>query len=241
MENYYFWLSARRRRNVLLLTFIKSWKWTLPSLLIASIGYLLLHDYLEASPFNAFFSLVTSFSLFAVVKYKEKLEKKKLFIFRACYMATTGIILFWIMIALGLLNFGYFLSLALVMFFISPFLNYLPLKFSKEAIMLITVALIFLSLIIDFILSFFGDFACHYIAFSFCFGFMLFNAWELKKMDKELQDGLTQEELKKMTDNWCFDLFVNFIGMIYFAEAVRLVAKITSIVPQQKGIKKAVS
>ena len=239
MENYYFWLSAFSRKKILLRTFVKSWKWTLPSLFVAGLGYFLLYDTLKASHFNALLSLLTSFSLLAVVKYEDKLKKKNLF--RASYIAATSIILFWIMIALGLPKFGILLSLALVLFFISPFLNYLPLKLSKDIIILIIFALIMLALIIDFIFLFNGDFTCRFAAFAFCFGFMLFNAFELKQMDKELQDGLTQEELKKMTDNWCFDLSVNFIGMIYYAEAVRLVAKIISNVPVKQKIKKAAS
>ncbi len=239
MENYYFWLSAFGRKKILLRIFVKSWKWTLPALLAAGLGYFLLHDTLEAAPFNALLSLLTSFSLFAVVKYKDNLQKKNLF--RASYMAATSIILFWIMISLGLPKFGILLSLALVLFFISPVLNYLPLKLSKEKIMLPIWALIILSLVIDFINLFNGDFTCRFASFAFCLGFMLFNALELKQMDKDLQYGLTKEEIKKMTDDWCFDISVNFIGMICFAEAVRLVAKMISNVPVKQEIKKAAS
>ncbi len=241
MENYYFWLSAFGRKKILLRTFVKSLKWTLPSLFVAGLGDFLLHDILKASPFNALLSLLTSFSLFAVVKYQDKLKKKNLFLFRAYYMATTSIILFWIMIAIGLQKFGILLSLALVLFFISPFLNYLPMKLSKERIMLAIMALIILSLVIDFICVFNGDFTCRFAAYAFCLGFMLFNAMELKQMDKDLQYGLTKEEIKKMTDDWCFDISVNFLGMICFAEAVRLIAKIAANVPVKKEIKKAAS
>lgn len=241
MENYYFFLSAFSRKKILLRTFVKSWKWTLPSLLVAGLGYFLLNDTLKASPFNALLSLLTSLCLFAVVKYKDKLQKKNLFLFRASYMAATSIILFWVMIALGLPRFGISLSLALVLFFISPFLNFLPLRLSKERVMLAIVALIILSLIIDFICVFNGDFTCRFAAYAFCLGFMLFNAFELKQMDRDLQYGLTKEEIKKMTDDWCFDISVNFIGMICFAEAVRLFAKIISNVPVKREIKKAAS
>ena len=239
MENYYFWLSAFGRKKILLRTFVKSWKWTLPALLAAGLGDFLLHDTLKAAPFNALLSLLTSFSLFVVVKYKDKLQKKNLF--RAAYTAASAIILFWIMISLGLQKFAILLSLALVLFFISPVLNYLPLKLSKEKIMLPIWALIILSLVIDFINSFNGDFTCRFASFAFCLGFMLFNALELKQMDKDLQYGLTKEEIKKMTDDWCFDISVNFIGMICFAEAVRLVAKMISNVPVKQEIKKAAS
>ena len=208
MENYYFWLSAFGRKKILLRTFVKSLKWTLPSLFVAGLGDFLLHDILKASPFNALLSLLTSFSLFAVVKYQDKLKKKNLF---------------------------------LVLFFISPFLNYLPMKLSKERIMLAIMALIILSLVIDFICVFNGDFTCRFAAYAFCLGFMLFNAMELKQMDKDLQYGLTKEEIKKMTDDWCFDISVNFLGMICFAEAVRLIAKIAANVPVKKEIKKAAS
>ena len=234
MENYYFWLSAFSRKKILLRTFVKSWKWTLPSLIVAGLGYFLLYDILKASHFNAFLSLLTSLSLFAVVKYKDKLKKKNIFLFRASYTAATGIILFWMLIALGLPKLGILLSLALVLFFISPFLNYLPFKLSKERIMFTIWILIILALGIDFINSFNGDFACRFASFAFCFGFMLFNAYELKQMDKDLQYGLTKEDIKKMTDDWCFDLSVNFLGMICFAEAVRLVAKMIYVTPDKK-------
>ena len=237
MENYYFWLSAFSRKKILLRTFVKSWKWTLPSLIVAGLGYFLLYDILKASHFNAFLSLLTSLSLFAVVKYKDKLKKKNIFLFRASYTAATGIILFWMLIALGLPKLGILLSLALVLFFISPFLNYLPFKLSKERIMLTILALIILSLVIDFINSFNGDFTCRFAAFAFCFGFMLFNALELKQMDKDLQYGLTKADIKRMTDDWCFDLSVNFLGMICFAEAVRLVAKMIFNVPIKQEMK----
>lgn len=241
MENYYFCLSAFGRKKVLLRTFVKSWKWTLPSLFVAGLGYFLLYDTLKASPFNAFLSLLTSLSLFAVVKYKDKLKKKNLFLFRASYMTATSIILFWIMIALGLPKFGSILGLALVLFFISPFLNYLPLKLSKETIMLTIGALMILALIFDFINSFNRDFSFHFVSFAFCFSFMMFNAMELKLMDKDLQYGLTTEGIKKMTDDWCFDMSINFLGMICYAEAVRLVAKMISLDPSKKTFEKATS
>lgn len=241
MENYYFCLSAFGRKKILLRTFIKSWKWTLPSLLVAGLGYFLLYDTLKVSPFNALVSLLTSFSLFAVVKYKDKLKKKNLFLYRAFYMAATSIILFWIMIALGLPKFGILFALALVLFFMSPFLNYLPLKLSKERILLAIGVLVILAIILDFINSFNGDFSCRFISFAFCFSFMMFNALELKQMDKDLQYGLTQDEIKKMTDDWCFDISINIIGMICYAEAVRLVAKMISIAPSIKTFQKAAS
>lgn len=232
---------AFSRKKFLLRTFVKSWKWTLPCLCGAWLGYFFLHEGLKAFPFNAFLALLTSLSLFAVVKYKDKLEKKGIFVFRASYMAATTIILFWIMIALGMPNFAGLLSLALVLFVLSPFLNYLPFKLSKQIIMLVILGLIILSLLIDFICIFKGDFTCRFAAFAFCLGFMLFNAAALKQMDKELQDGLTKENVKKMTDNWCFEMAVNFIGMICYAEAVRLVAKMISTVPPQQDVKKVVS
>lgn len=241
MENYYFCLSAFGRKKILLRTFVKSWKWTLPSLLVAGFGYFLLNDTLKGLPFNAFLSLLTSFSLFAVVKYQDKLKKKNLFLFRATYMATTSIILFWMMIPLGLPKFGILLSLALILFFISPFLNYLPLKLSKESILLAIALLIILAIILDFINSFNGDFSCRFISIAFCLSFMMFNALELKQMDKNLQYGLTKEEIKKMTDDWCFDMSINFLGMICYAEAVRLVAKIISLAPSKKTFEKATS
>ena len=241
MENYYFWLSAYSRKKILLLTFIKSWKWIAPSLVGAFLGYLLLHDALEACHFNAFLSLITSFSLFAVVKYKDKLEKKKFFSFRPCYMIATSVILFWMMITLGLQKFGMFLGVALILFFISPLLNYLPFKLSQAKITLCALFLIGFALVIDFIISLFGNFNYLFISVAQCFIFMLFNAFELKHMDDDLQYGLMQKEIKEMTDNWSFDLAVNFIGMIFFAETVRLVSKIISALQNAKEIKKAVS
>lgn len=241
MENYYFWLSARSRRKLLLVTFIKSWKWIFPSLIGAWAGYLLLYDVLKASHFNAFLSLMTSFSLFAVAKYKDKLEKKNIFLYRLCYMIATSIILFWMMIALGLQKFGMLLGFALILFFISPLLNYLPFKLSQPKISLCALFLIGLALVVDFIISFYGNFNCRFISAVLCFIFMLFNASELKNMDSELQYGLMQKEIKEMTDNWSFDLAVNFIGMIFFAESMRLVSKVISNLPKTKAIKKAAS
>lgn len=242
MENYYC-LSARSRKRILFMTFVKSWKWTFPSLLVATLAYILLHDVLKASHFNALLTLLTSFSLFAVVKYKNKLDKKKFFSFQICYALATSVILFWMMITLGFIKFTIFLSLALVLFLISPLINHLRLPFisSREKIIAMIYILIILALIADLIAAFFDIFTCHFASFVFCFGFMLLNALELKQMDKELQYGLTKTDIKNLTDNWSFDMFINFIGMIYYFEAVRLVAKMILSSQNPKIPEKAVS
>ena len=54
--------------------------------------------------------------------------------------------------------------------------------------------------------------------------------------DKFLQKGLMEEEIQTATENWCFDMFGNFIGMIFFSESVRFISKLVPIIVTKKPV-----
>lgn len=234
MENYYFWLSAQQRRNILLRTFVKSWKWTAAALALACSLYALLHNILHDFAFFYLTSLLTSFSLFFVILYKDKFKKQLLF--RLSYTAATGIILFWILLALEPAKFFLFLFGAVILFVISALFNLLPWKLSQFKIQLMVIPVIALAVILGFVLLLFNINGFYIFSGVFCLLFMLFNAEELSKMDKMLQNGLTSADIKKMTDDWCFDMFGNFIGMFFYPEAVRILSKVKSLSTSSQAV-----
>lgn len=235
MEKYY-WLSACDRRNVLLQTFVKSWKWIMWSIFGAFILYFLFDNLLKNSPFVYVLSLLTSLGLFLVTLKKDKLLQKSVFCYRFCYVAATSVILFWMLLFNGVLCFFLFLGLACLLFFASPLLNKLPFELSEKKVLRLVFLIILCFLFINLGLILFNVKNDIFIATTFCLIFMFFNAIELKQMDKLLQKGLTEEELQNMTENWSFDMFGNYIGMLFFSDSVRFISKIFAFSKQKKVV-----
>ena len=235
MEKYY-WFSARDRRKILLQTFVKSWKWILCSVIEALVLYFLFYNLLKNAPFAYLLSLLTSLSLFWVVVKKEKLLQKSVFCFRCCYVAATGVIVFWMMFFNGLLCFALFLLLATLLFLISPWLNKLPFDLTESKVKQSVFVCILCFMVINFVLVMLNISQSIFSATTFCLIFMFFNAMELKQMDKFLQKGLMEEEIQTATENWCFDMFGNFIGMIFFSESVRFISKLVPIIVTKKAV-----
>ena len=229
MDETYYWLSARDRMSVLLKAFRLSGVWVLISLATAFLLNLLLGEYFRDNPFFHITFLVSSFLLFFIAVQKPRIEARGIMLYRGLYAAATGIIIFWITVKWGILAIFCVYAAAAILFLFSAYagLRYRS-KLNGIRRPAFSAILLAAACIVEFFCNIYGIYGCYVISLALCIIFAMHNMKEIQKYDDFLRPARQKAQIEAPLPDWGFEMFINLTGMIFYPDAVRLVAKITA-------------
>lgn len=226
MDNTYYWLSARQRLRILMKAFVFAVLWCLFSFSIVIGFHCWMGDFFRDHPFFHLFFLISSFFLFAIAWKKEKISHVNIWLYRTLYALGVADILFWISLKIGITQLLIFFILALICFFLSGYVGlvYRP-NITPVKIAVYYAKCLLCAIIIDFIAILFDIGACYAFSFAACIIFILYNTKEIQDYDAYLNVALQKKQISKPLPEWGFDMYINIIGMIFYPDLMRLLAK----------------